>query len=43
MQLDISHDPARLDRAMILQFLTTRAHWAAAWMPPCWNGRSGIR
>jgi hypothetical protein len=28
MQLDISHDPARLDRAMILHFLTTRAHWA---------------
>ncbi len=29
MQLEISHDPARLDRAMILHFLTTRAHWAA--------------
>ena len=29
MQLDISHDPARLDRAMILQFLTTQAHWAS--------------
>lgn len=28
MQLDISHDPARLDHAMILNFLTTRAHWA---------------
>jgi GNAT superfamily N-acetyltransferase len=29
MQLDISHDPARLDRAMILDFLTNQAHWAA--------------
>ena len=29
MQLEISHDPARLDRAMILHFLTRRAHWAA--------------
>lgn len=28
MQLDISHDPARLDRAMILHFLSTQAHWA---------------
>ncbi|MBV8679966.1 MAG: GNAT family N-acetyltransferase [Aquitalea sp.] len=27
--LDISHDPARLDRDMILHFLTEQAHWAA--------------